>query len=68
MHNALHPDRMSPEERLAEVARLLAAGFLRLRVKAGQPTPVEQSPVQLDFSPAKSGRCEPQEAGWRAGD
>jgi hypothetical protein len=59
MHNALHPDRMSAEERLVEAARLLAAGFLRLRAKAGQRTPVEQSPVQLDFSPAKSGRCEP---------
>ena len=66
MHNALDPDRMSPEERVAEIARLLAAGFFRLRAKSGQPTPVEQSPVQLDFSPPESGRCEPHETEWRA--
>lgn len=68
MHNALHPNRMSPEERLAEVARLLAAGFLRLRANAGQRTPLEQSPVPLDFLPTKSGRCEPRKRGWRAGE
>jgi hypothetical protein len=68
MHNALSPDRMRAEERLAEVARLLAAGCLRLRMRTGQRTPVEQSPVRLDFSPAKSGRCEPHEQRWEAGE
>ena len=29
--NALHPDLMTPAERLDEVARLLALGYLRLR-------------------------------------
>jgi hypothetical protein len=29
----LHPDRMTPAERLDEVARLLALGFLRLRAR-----------------------------------
>ena len=29
--SGLHPDRMTPDERLDEVARLLALGFLRLR-------------------------------------
>jgi hypothetical protein len=28
-----HPDLMTPEERLDEVARLLALGFLRLRAR-----------------------------------
>ena len=31
--NALHPDLLSPAERLDEVARLLALGFLRLRAR-----------------------------------
>jgi hypothetical protein len=29
--NPLHPDRMTAEERLAEIGRILAAGFLRGR-------------------------------------
>jgi hypothetical protein len=64
MHNALPPDRMSSDERLAEAARLLAAGFLRLRRGAGATsvTPVEQSPFRLDFSPAESGRREPDQS------
>ena len=31
MINALDPDRMTADERLDEVAEILAAGFLRLR-------------------------------------
>jgi hypothetical protein len=31
--SGLHPDRMTPDERLDEVARLLALGFLRLRAR-----------------------------------
>ena len=33
MANPLHPDHMNPAERLDEVARLLALGFLRLRAR-----------------------------------
>jgi hypothetical protein len=33
MPNALHPDLMTAAERLDEVARLLALGFLRLRAR-----------------------------------
>jgi hypothetical protein len=33
MPNALRPDLMTPAERLDEVARLLALGFLRLRAR-----------------------------------
>lgn len=59
---------MSAKERLAEVARLLAAGFLRLHActVASPPTPVQQRAFRLDFSPAESGRCELQEQGWEA--
>jgi hypothetical protein len=31
--NALHPDLLTPAERLDEVARLLALGFLRLQAR-----------------------------------
>ncbi|TPQ52672.1 hypothetical protein C2U72_01970 [Prosthecomicrobium hirschii] len=34
--NALHPDRMTAAERLAEVADILARGILRLRERAHQ--------------------------------
>lgn len=32
--NPLHPDRMTAAERLAEVGRILAAGYLRARNRA----------------------------------
>ena len=34
--NALHPDHLTPAERLDEVARLLALGFLRLRARQAE--------------------------------
>ena len=43
--NALAADRMTAEERLAEIGRLLAAGILRRG----------PGDVQLDFSPDRSG-------------
>jgi len=43
--NGLAVDRMTAEERLAEIGRLLAAGILRHRT----------GDVQLDFSPDRSG-------------
>jgi len=43
--NAVAADRMTTEERLAEVGRLLAAGILRLRT----------GDIRLDFPPDKSG-------------
>lgn len=66
--NAIDPDRLTPEERVAEVGRILAAGVLRLHAgrregPAAKP-PVEQSAhapqaesgdIQLDFSAPKSG-------------
>lgn len=33
MSNGFHPDRMTPADRLDEVARLLALGYLRLRAR-----------------------------------
>jgi hypothetical protein len=52
MPNALRPAPMSPTERLDKVARLLALGFLRLRVrrqaeKANDPNRLRE--FGLDF-------------------
>jgi hypothetical protein len=66
--NAIDPDRLTSEERIAEVGRILAAGICRLQapleeVTAEEP-PIEQSApaprvktgdIQLDFSARKSG-------------
>jgi hypothetical protein len=58
--NALHPDLMTPAERLDEVARLLALGFLRLRArrqreKANDPNQLRN--FGLDFA-AEGGVCD----------
>jgi hypothetical protein len=52
MSNPLHPAPISPAERLEEVARLLALGFLRLRArrqaeKANEPNHLRE--FGLDF-------------------
>jgi hypothetical protein len=47
---AIHPSPMTPDERLDEVARLLALGFLRLRArrqKASERNYLRES--ELDF-------------------
>jgi hypothetical protein len=53
MGKPLHPVSMSPTERLDEVARLLALGFLRLRArrqagKANEPNRLRE--FGLDFA------------------
>jgi hypothetical protein len=40
-----HPVHMSPEERMEEIASILAAGFLRLRRRGG--VPLSCSPPQI---------------------
>lgn len=53
MHNALAPDRMTADERLREVAEILAAGLLRLRAKrAAEGEHRRES--SLDFSAGQS--------------
>jgi hypothetical protein len=52
MPNPLHPDHLTPTERLDEVARLLALGYLRLRArrqaeKANEPNHLSE--FGLDF-------------------
>lgn len=56
--NALHPDRMTAAERLAEIGRILAMGFLRGRDRMGPRAPRDDSPngdVSLDLAVERSG-------------
>ena len=50
--NPLSPNRMSAEERLAEIAEILALGLMRLRQSSAQSAHSRDSSLQL--SPAKS--------------
>jgi hypothetical protein len=55
--NPLAPDLMSAEERLDELASILAAGFLRLRQREDQNNHNRLEKNTLDFSPARSGHA-----------
>jgi hypothetical protein len=59
MGKALHPDLMTPAERLDEIAEILAAAILRVRarLRALQGSTAEQ--VRVDFSPRRSGHVAP---------
>jgi len=50
--NALHPDRMTAAERLAEVADILARGILRLRERARQSSQTSEQTGEssVDFT------------------
>ena len=49
MSNALHPDRMSAAERLAEIGEILAAGLLRLRARRREAEARRSGESSLDF-------------------
>lgn len=49
------PERMTPEARLTEVGRLLAAGLIRMFAGQSSPLSAPQSQTVVDLAPAKSG-------------
>jgi hypothetical protein len=51
--NPLCPDLMSAEERLTELAQILAAGLIRLRRRQSISAPGSRD-FRLDFSPERS--------------
>jgi hypothetical protein len=55
--NPLSPDLMTPEERLEEVARILAAGLVRLRRREEWNDSNRLEKNSLDFSPDRSGHA-----------
>jgi len=62
--NPLHPNRMTSDERLAEVASILARGVLRLRLKSSGIS-AHRGESSLDSSPDRSGHA-PVATGRRA--
>jgi hypothetical protein len=52
--NPLHPELMTPAERLEEIAEILAAGILRLRARLSAPRGSTGEQVRVDFSPGRS--------------
>ena len=54
MSNPLPPDLMTADERLTEVARLLAAAILRLRQRQDRNDRSDLEKNSLDFSPSGS--------------
>ena len=52
--NALRPDLMTADERLTEVAQILARGLLRLRRRETQRHCSHLERNSLDFSPDRS--------------
>jgi hypothetical protein len=57
--SGVHPDLMTPEERLDEIAEILAAGILRLCVRLRAPQSSTGEQVRVDFSPRRSGHARP---------
>tara|TARA_R110000751_G_scaffold47137_1_gene105605 strand:- start:2416 stop:2682 length:267 start_codon:yes stop_codon:yes gene_type:complete len=56
--NALRPDRMTPEERRAELCRILASGLVRLRARDLDKS-VAESGSTLHSPPDRSGHANP---------
>ena len=64
--NPLSPDRMSPAERLAELASILASGLVRLRARQSSRLSGERENSFVDFTAHQSGHAtglEPVESG-----
>ena len=63
MSNALHPNRMSPAERLAEIGRILAAGLIRMKASKSSALSADRPESSVDLSVAKSGHATRNSAG-----
>jgi hypothetical protein len=59
MFTALHPDLMTPAERLDEIAEILAAGILRVHARQRAPQGSTREQVRVDFSPHRSSHARP---------
>jgi len=57
MINGLRPDLMSPPERLAEIAEILAAGLVRLRARQSTPLLPDHGESSLDCAGDQSGHA-----------
>jgi hypothetical protein len=55
--NPLPADRLSPAERLAEIAEILAAGLTRLRARQSSPLSPDRGESSLDCAGYQSGHA-----------
>ncbi|MDP2357537.1 MAG: hypothetical protein Q8M31_15960 [Beijerinckiaceae bacterium] len=56
MSNPLHPDLMTPAERIAEIGRLLAAGLIRMQAQKSSTLSAAGGDSSFDILAMKSGR------------
>ena len=56
--NALHPNHMTAAERLDEVAEILAAGLMRLRLRQSTPLSPDSGESSLDCPGHQSGHAD----------
>jgi hypothetical protein len=61
--NALNPNQLTAAERLEEIADLLAAGLMRLRLRQSSALSPDSGEGSLDFSPDQSSHALPKEHG-----
>ena len=52
--NPLHPSHMSTDERLAEIAEILAAGLIRLHARQSSRLSADHGDSSLHFPPDQS--------------
>lgn len=55
--NALDPDRISAEERMAELAGILVAGLMRLRARQSRRLSAGTENSSVDFTACQSGHA-----------
>jgi len=53
--NSLHPDKMTTNARLGEVAEILAAGLIRMCSSKSSALSAKRGDSSLDFAPHPSG-------------
>jgi len=55
--NALHPDKMTADSRVAEIGRILAAGLIRMRGPKSSDLSAKPGDSSLDLTPRASGHA-----------
>ena len=63
--NTLHPDKMSPDARLAEIGRILASGLIRMRSAKSSGLSANAGDSSLDLPVRASGHAGDEKPSWR---
>lgn len=53
----LHPNHMTPDERLAELGQILARGLIRLHARKASPLSADKRDSFVDLPPHRSGHA-----------